>query len=117
MSPRRWQLRGTPHAILMKSEPSNSSLRWMDKIPRDLARFVMRRFVGFLAERGVTRERPVLSPKEAARLELRSAYEDYLRRQRGLSERTIIDSWRRSPSRSRDPADFSQQDNVTGHPL
>jgi len=44
----------------------------------------MRRFVGFLAERGVTRERPVLSPKEAARLELRSAYEDYLRRQRGL---------------------------------
>jgi hypothetical protein len=81
MSPRRWQLRGTPHAILTKSEPSNSPL-------------LMKRFVGFLAERGVTRERPVLSPKEAARLELRSAYEDYLRRQRGLSERTIIDSWR-----------------------
>jgi site-specific recombinase XerD len=58
------------------------------------ARFMIKRFVHFLAERGVTRERPALSPKEAARLELRAAYEDYLRRQRGLSERTIIDSWR-----------------------
>ncbi|NTE95088.1 tyrosine-type recombinase/integrase [Agrobacterium tumefaciens] len=48
----------------------------------------------FLAERDVLRVRPALSPKEAARLELRAAYEDYLRRQRGLSERTIIDSWR-----------------------
>ncbi|QTG17383.1 tyrosine-type recombinase/integrase (plasmid) [Agrobacterium tumefaciens] len=54
----------------------------------------MKRFVLFLARRGVTRERPPLSPKEAARLELRAAYEDYLRRQRGLSERTITDSWR-----------------------
>lgn len=58
------------------------------------ARFMLKRFVRFLSERGVTRERPALSPKEAARLELRRAYEDYLRRQRGLSERTIIDSWR-----------------------
>ncbi|OWK25847.1 hypothetical protein AJ87_00340, partial [Rhizobium yanglingense] len=58
------------------------------------ARFIMKRFVRFLDERGVTRERPPLSPKEAARLKLRTAYEDYLRRQRGLSERTIIDSWR-----------------------
>lgn len=55
---------------------------------------MLKRFVRFLSERGVTRERPALSPKEAARLELRRAYEDYLRRQRGLSERTIIDSWR-----------------------
>lgn len=58
------------------------------------ARFMLKRFVRFLSERGVTRERSALSPKEAARLELRRAYEDYLRRQRGLSERTIIDSWR-----------------------
>jgi hypothetical protein len=36
--------------------------------------------LGILAERGVTREGPVLSPKEAARLELTSAYEDYLPR-------------------------------------
>lgn len=58
------------------------------------ANFMMKRFVRFLADRGVGRERPALSPKEIARAELRAAYEDYLRRQRGLSERTIVDSWR-----------------------
>jgi hypothetical protein len=58
------------------------------------ANFMLKRFVSFLADRGVGRERPALSPKEVARSELRVAYEDYLRRQRGLSERTIIDSWR-----------------------
>jgi integrase/recombinase XerD len=58
------------------------------------ANFMMKRFVSFLADRGVGRERPALSPKEVARSGLRAAYEDYLRRQRGLSERTIIDSWR-----------------------
>lgn len=51
------------------------------------AKYMMKRFVRVLAERGVTRERPALSPKEAARMELRAAYEDYLRRQRG-GERT-----------------------------
>ncbi|WP_286167617.1 hypothetical protein [Ochrobactrum sp. 3-3] len=55
---------------------------------------MLKRFVCFLSERGVTRKPPALLPKEAARLELHRAYEDYLRRQRGLSERTIIDSWR-----------------------
>lgn len=58
------------------------------------AKFMMKRFVRFLAERGVTSEGRAPSPKEVARMELRTAYEDYLRRQRGLSERTIIDSWR-----------------------
>jgi len=60
-----------------------AAMGWI-KSRETYARFMMKRFVGFLAERGVTRERPVLSPKEAARLELRSAYEDYLRCQRGL---------------------------------
>jgi hypothetical protein len=32
--------------------------------------------------------------KELARTELRRDYETYLRRQRGLSERTIFHSWR-----------------------
>jgi len=32
--------------------------------------------------------------KEIARAELRRDYETYLRRQRGLSERTIFHSWR-----------------------
>jgi site-specific recombinase XerD len=70
-----------------------AGMDWIES-RRIYARFMLKRFVSFLSERGVTRERPALSPKEAARLELRNAYEDYLRRQRGLSERTIIDSWR-----------------------
>ncbi len=70
-----------------------SGMDWIQS-RQTYARFMLKRFVRFLSERGVTRERPALSPKEAARLELRRAYEDYLRRQRGLSERTIIDSWR-----------------------
>ncbi len=94
-----------------------AALGWI-KSRETYARFMMKRFVGFLAERGVTRERPVLSPKEAARLELRSAYEDYLRRQRGLSERTIIDSWRfaeqfldfRFPEAADDPGKISASD-------
>jgi integrase/recombinase XerD len=94
-----------------------AAMGWI-KSRETYARFMMKRFVGFLAERGVTRERPVLSPKEAARLELRSAYEDYLRRQRGLSERTIIDSWRfaeqfldfRFPEAADDPGKISASD-------
>jgi site-specific recombinase XerD len=70
-----------------------AAMGWI-KSRETYARFMMKRFVRFLAERGAARERPALSPKEAARLEMRVAYEDYLRRQRGLSERTIIDSWR-----------------------
>ncbi|WP_428698293.1 tyrosine-type recombinase/integrase [Stappia sp.] len=70
-----------------------AAMGWI-KSRETYARFMMKRFVRFLAERGVLRERPTLSPREAARLKLRAAYEDYLRRQRGLSERTIIDSWR-----------------------
>lgn len=70
-----------------------AAMGWIES-RKSYAKFMMKRFVRFLAERGVTRERPALSPKEAARMELRAAYEDYLRRQRGLSERTITDSWR-----------------------
>ena len=70
-----------------------AAMGWI-KSRETYARFMMKRFVRFLAERGAARERPALSPKEAARLEMRVAYEDYLRRQRGLSESTITDSWR-----------------------
>jgi site-specific recombinase XerD len=70
-----------------------AAMRWIES-RASYAKFMMKRFGRFLGERGVTRRRPALSPREAARLELRAAYEDYLRRQRGLSERTIIDSWR-----------------------
>jgi integrase/recombinase XerD len=51
-----------------------TAMGWV-KSRETYARFMMTRFVRFLAERGVTRERPILSPKEAARSELRAAYE------------------------------------------
>jgi integrase/recombinase XerD len=58
------------------------------------ATFMVSRFVLFLAERGVGK--PALPPtaKEIARTELRRDYSNYLRCQRGLSERTIFHSWR-----------------------
>jgi integrase/recombinase XerD len=65
---------------------------WIGK-RRTYATFMVRRFLRFLAEQGVGK--PALPPtaKEIARAELRQDYETYLRRQRGLSERTILKSW------------------------
>jgi hypothetical protein len=56
--------------------------------------FIAKRFVRFLADRGLSK--PPLPPtaKDVARAELRRDYEAYLRRQRGLSARTIFHCWR-----------------------
>jgi len=53
----------------------------------------LKTFARFLAERGVAK--PVLAPtaRKNARAQLREDYEAYLRRQRGLSDRTIDSSW------------------------
>jgi integrase/recombinase XerD len=66
---------------------------WIQK-RKIAATFIVRCFVRFLTERDVGK--PALPPtaKEIARAELRQDYETYLRRQRGLSERTIFHSWR-----------------------
>ncbi len=56
--------------------------------------FMVRRFVNFLVELGVAKLAPTLAAPEAARAALRRDYEDYLRRQRGLSERSIGHCWR-----------------------
>lgn len=58
------------------------------------AAFIVRRFVRWLTERGAAKPLPAPSPKAAARAQLRSDYETYLRRQRGLTERTIYHCWR-----------------------
>jgi hypothetical protein len=58
------------------------------------ATFIVRRFVRFLSGRGVGRQLLPRTAKEIARTELKRDYEIYLRRQRGLSERTIFHSWR-----------------------
>lgn len=52
-----------------------------------------RRFVSHLIEIGVVRATPPTA-KQIARDALRREYEDYLRRQLGLSERTIYHCWR-----------------------
>ncbi len=55
--------------------------------------FIVRRFVAFLTSLGVAAP-PKTTPQELARAALRRNYEDYLRRHRGLSERTIYHCWR-----------------------
>lgn len=54
------------------------------------ARFMVRNFIRFLIEQGVVK----LLPDNSARACLKRDYEQYLRRQRGLSERTIFHAWR-----------------------
>ena len=54
---------------------------------------IARRFATHLIELGVTIAVPP-TPKQIARQALRHGYEDYLRRQRGLSDRSIYHCWR-----------------------
>ena len=56
--------------------------------------FIVRRFVAYLATLGVAMPPTPPTARELARSALRRDYEDYLRRQRGLSERTIGHCWR-----------------------
>ena len=56
--------------------------------------FIVRRFVAYRATLGVAKPPTPPTARELARSALRRDYEDYLRRQRGLSERTIGHCWR-----------------------
>jgi integrase/recombinase XerD len=58
------------------------------------AAFIVRRFVNYLAAQGMAKPPAPPTPTELARAALRHDYEDYLRGQRGMSERTIDDYWR-----------------------
>ena len=60
---------------------------------RASAKYVVRLFVRFLRAQGVPMPVAILTPKASARASLRREYEEYLRRQRGLSERTIPRCW------------------------
>lgn len=55
--------------------------------------FMARRFAAYLVTLGLAKPPPA-APQDLARAALRHDYEDYLRRQRGLSERTIYSCWR-----------------------
>jgi len=54
---------------------------------------IARRFAQHLIDLGVA-SAPSPTPQQIAREKLRRSYEDYLHRQRGLSQRTIFHSWR-----------------------
>ena len=62
---------------------------WIER-RRTYAAFMAKGFVRFLTGRGVGKPPLPLTAKEIARGELQRDYEGYLRRQRGLSERTIF---------------------------
>ena len=59
------------------------------------AGFIARRFVGWLVAQGIAKPPAPPTPVEIARAALRRDFEEYLRGQRGVSERTIADCWRR----------------------
>jgi len=75
-------------ALALVTEPGRHRHR------KPYAPWIVKRFVRFLTAQGVGK--PPLPPtdREVARAELKREYETYLRRQRGLSERTIFHSWR-----------------------
>jgi integrase/recombinase XerD len=56
--------------------------------------FMVRSFVKFLVSLGVAQPTPHATATDTEHGQLKSAYEEYLRRQRGLSDRTIFHSWR-----------------------
>ena len=72
--------------LLMQSD---GSLHWKKKTV-----FIVRSFARFLQVLGVARPRLPAAANDTARGCLRQEYEEYLRLQRGLSERTIFHSWR-----------------------
>lgn len=61
--------------------------------PRGVAKSAVKGFVRFLIEQGVRTSAVATTPPATGRAELRRGYEDYLRHERGLSERTIPHCW------------------------
>jgi len=55
--------------------------------------FIVKRFVEYLAAQGITKPAASPTPAEMTRAALRRDYEDYLHRQRGLSNKTITSCW------------------------
>jgi hypothetical protein len=56
--------------------------------------FIIRSFTKFLAGLGSVKAVLAATPDDTVRGRLKRDYEEYLRRQRGLSERTIVHNWR-----------------------
>lgn len=58
------------------------------------SRFMVRKFVRFLISQGVVNAQPEATPDTSVRARIRQGYEQYLRLQRGLGEKTIFHNWR-----------------------
>ena len=58
-----------------------------------MAKYMVKHFVRFLLEHGVRLRVATPTPRENARDKLRRDYEDYLRHERGLSEKSIRNLW------------------------
>lgn len=61
---------------------------------KQYAVFIVKRFVEYLSARGIAKPPAPPTPAEMARAALRRDYADYLHRQRGLSQRSILHAWR-----------------------
>jgi site-specific recombinase XerD len=86
---------GVPLAALDETQAAALVLKvCRNRKKRRYASSIAKRFVRFLSERGAGKLPVPRAPKEIARAALKRDYETYLRRQRGLSERTIFHSWR-----------------------
>jgi site-specific recombinase XerD len=66
---------------------------WINR-RRTYAAFMATRFIRFLTEQGVGKPPLPRTAEEIARTALKRDYQAYLRRQRGLAERTIFHAWR-----------------------
>jgi site-specific recombinase XerD len=95
-------------AISLIRRPENRSSRGKHEV------YIVRRFTEFLAALGATKP-VVVAPEDTARDRLRRDYEDYLRHQRGLSERTIFHCWRFADRflAFRFPAEEGDQSQIT----
>jgi integrase/recombinase XerD len=79
----------------LTSEQAAELVRHYERVPREpnKCQNIARRFVAHLIDSGTT-PAPVATPRQIAREALRVDYEDYLVRQRGVSQSTIYHAWR-----------------------
>jgi len=70
-----------------------SKTSWIPR-RRTYAAFIATRFVRFLTKQGIGKSPLPPTAEEIARAALKRDYQAYLRRQRGLGERTIFHAWR-----------------------
>lgn len=87
--------------VLLPELDEALAVEFVRRVRRDARRSaytvsIVRRFVRFLRDHGAGKPLTPPTAKEITRAALKRDYETYLRRQRGLSERTIYHCWRQA---------------------